>query len=938
MKYIVIEITIFVILFSGQNSLWAYQDDGEIETATLDLDPTIRYGRLDNGFTYYIKDLNNDSEKLEMRLLVKAGSAYQKQEQLDFAHAIEHLAFKCAKDFPVNLLDTPKLYNSLGMTREDVFGQTGLFNTSYFFDIPSDNAKALDAGLLWFLNIFDLELTDRKIDYERGPLRQEVIYRTGDNLETAFKEREINSICPCNSDYSNFFEHNKDFPSDSLIDFYRTWYHPDRAAVVLVGDINNMDRIENRIKKQFSVLNGNQTSQKWTDCGLKYLKGKNHFITLNQSSIKQAEENTSLFLFFRDQKTITQRGTIEGMQRKIIWSLLSKIINTRINEVGKAYNRRFKFSFISPNEHFPAVRIQLDTKVELAEKTVKKVILMLQQVKKFGVAPSKFNKFKKEIFQEIQRSGSGYWIDQIQKHFVYDEVLPANKMDLLNEWLSRLSLKEFNALCKTYVVDKPDDIGIISISDKLFTEDKIRKWINISLAKKIVPYIQPDTPKQLMSDVKLGALKEEGYIYQGTAVSGAQEFKLKNGLKVVLDTTGSNKNRIFLHGFHPKGASCYPKEEYFSAINAPKIVQHSGVGDINKFALTRFLSDGVLMTRFRCRPYIEYRETGIKADGPIEDLEDMLQLVYLYVTDPRRDKEAFKDWQKSKAAYVPNTISADFYASIREFLKDSSYTPMGTRMIKGKDLTRMDSAYRIYQQLFGKASDFTFIVRGNFTKSQVLPLLQKYLGNLPNSSSKYNCLSENKLGTTLPNGPLYKEFFPQEIDAPYTMESLRYSLLFIMKAKNPMDWKYQVKWKVLGYLMDSKIQKLRYSNNAALYSIKASTNFNKELSSYELRMSVDCIPEELDMIRTLCKEMVKEIKSGVIDMERLENILKKESLSRIDQTTNYNVYRYNESWISPLKVKHYIKSITVSDIQKIAQEYIDEESPMEFVYKCAPIP
>src|SRR5690606_20302586 len=207
MKYIIIGIIAILIILSGQKSLWAYQETGKMKINLMDLDSTIRYGYLRNGFTYYIKDLNDGTKKIEMRLLFKVGSAYQNLEQLDFAHAIEHLAFKCAKDFPVNLLDAPKLYNSIAMIREDVKAQTGFFNTSYTFDIPSDNVKALDTGFLWFLNIFDLKLTDRKIDQERGPLRQEVIYRTGDNLGTAFKERKINSICPCKSDYSNFFQH-----------------------------------------------------------------------------------------------------------------------------------------------------------------------------------------------------------------------------------------------------------------------------------------------------------------------------------------------------------------------------------------------------------------------------------------------------------------------------------------------------------------------------------------------------------------------------------------------------------------------------------------------------------------------------------------------------------------------------------------------------------
>src|SRR5690606_18040013 len=174
-------------------------------------------------------------------------------------------------------------------------------------------------------------------------------------------------------------------------------------------------------------------------------------------------------------------------------------------------------------------------------------------------------KFKKEIIQETQRSDSDYWLNQILKHFVFDEVLPANKNGLLYDWLSQLSLETFNTFCSTYIQDKPDDMGIISPTYRLYSEDTVRKWIENSLVKKITPYTQSEIPKQLMSDSKLATLKVDEYVYHRTAISGAQEFKLKNGLKLVLDTTNSSTNRIYIHGFRPKGAASYSKEKYFSA-------------------------------------------------------------------------------------------------------------------------------------------------------------------------------------------------------------------------------------------------------------------------------------------------------------------------------------------------------------------------------------
>lgn len=71
---------------------------------TID-NPSIKYGKLPNGFTYYIKPIDKPMEKLEISFLVKVGNYNEDMYHLDFAHAVEHLAFKSAKHFHANILN-----------------------------------------------------------------------------------------------------------------------------------------------------------------------------------------------------------------------------------------------------------------------------------------------------------------------------------------------------------------------------------------------------------------------------------------------------------------------------------------------------------------------------------------------------------------------------------------------------------------------------------------------------------------------------------------------------------------------------------------------------------------------------------------------------------------------------------------------------------------
>src|SRR5690606_10162511 len=125
------------------------------------------------------------------------------------------------------------------------------------------------------------------------------------------------------------------------------------------------------------------------------------------------------------------------------------------------------------------------------------------------------------------------------------------------------------------------DIGIIvPTGDKALSygEQEIRSRIKNAFKKPVQPYALPETPTVLMPVEKTVGLMEKGYIDKGIGESGARELVLDNGIKVVLKSyipsPGVYSDKIMLHGFSPKGASCASKENYYAALLAPGIVKN----------------------------------------------------------------------------------------------------------------------------------------------------------------------------------------------------------------------------------------------------------------------------------------------------------------------------------------------------------------------------
>ena len=56
-------------------------------------DPAVTIGTLDNGLTYYIRKNLKPEKRAELRLVVKAGSVLEDDDQQGLAHFAEHMAF-----------------------------------------------------------------------------------------------------------------------------------------------------------------------------------------------------------------------------------------------------------------------------------------------------------------------------------------------------------------------------------------------------------------------------------------------------------------------------------------------------------------------------------------------------------------------------------------------------------------------------------------------------------------------------------------------------------------------------------------------------------------------------------------------------------------------------------------------------------------------------
>ena len=222
---------------------------------TLRLDPKITKGKFANGLTYYIRTNKKPEKRAELRLVVRAGSVLEDDDQQGLAHLVEHMAFDGTQSFPKNELVSFLEKEGIKMG-PDINAYTSFDETVYRLQIPTDSAalltKAFQILKEWASAVtFD----DVEIDKERRVVIEEWRLGRGANERVQnkhypiifYKSRYAERLPIGKKEVLDTCSH------DAIKRFYRDWYRPNLMAVVAIGDFNP-DTIKLLIENNFEQL------------------------------------------------------------------------------------------------------------------------------------------------------------------------------------------------------------------------------------------------------------------------------------------------------------------------------------------------------------------------------------------------------------------------------------------------------------------------------------------------------------------------------------------------------------------------------------------------------------------------------------------------------------------------------------------------------------
>ncbi len=702
----------------------------------IPIDPKVKIGKLDNGLTYYIQKNSKPENRAELRLVVKAGSIQEDDSQVGLAHFTEHMAFNGSKHFPKNELI--KYLQSIGMRfGGDINAYTSFDETVYMLTIPTDNQEQLENGFLVLSDwASELLMDSKEIDAERGVILEE--WRGGLGASDRMRKKWF-PVVFTDSRYADRLpigteENLKTFKHETIRKFYKDWYRPNLQAVVVVGDIN-VDSAEAKIKELFA----GKTNPENAPEKIVYPIGENKEPLVVQTIDKEA--TTAVIMTVRKHKG-REMSTLKDLRHEFLIDMVNMMIDARYEECRQDTASSFIAAFGNYSKlvgNVDAFMGQAVSKENRMGEAFEALMREEERIKQYGFLPTELERTKEEYLamlekraNEADKTNSSSFASRYTNHFLENEAICGAKImyNQAKKMMEGISVGEINELAKQWITDENLVVVIMGPEKEgvhIMTEAEAKAILDKKAYKDVTPYIDNYKEDPLVDkELEGGTLVSKKEL----ADVDATEYTLKNGVKVVVKATDFKDDEILMMAVSPGGSSLLPDADFPAAVFATTVLARSGLGAFDKVELDKKLKGKYASVM----PYIDETDEGFSGSSTIKDLEILMQLVYLYFDAPRFDEsmcnlvvKEIKNQLKFLSSnpqimFVDTLIKACFQNDIRKTqIPDEKFM----------DAVTLERVKRVYLDRFADASDFTFTFVGNVNEETFIPLMEKYLGNLP---------------------------------------------------------------------------------------------------------------------------------------------------------------------------------------------------------------
>ena len=907
----------------------------------IDNDNTIRKGILPNGMTYYIRHNAQTKGVADFYIAQKVGSILEEKRQRGLAHFLEHMAFNGTKHFPGNTLQPGIVAwcESVGIKfGANLNAYTSVDQTVYNISAAPVTREGVIDSCLLILNDWshELLLTDKEIDKERGVIEEEWRTRRSGMAMQRLSEQAM-PIIYAGTKYSDCMPIGnidivRTFPYNDLRDYYSKWYRPDLQAIIVVGDINE-DKIEEKIKKLFAKIPLPQNPAH----RIYYPIGNNEKMILYTATDKEQPTVNFTLYMKRDVTPKQERNTIQNYADDYKTNILRMAINDRLEELSRTKTAPFiSASVRSGNFFLASTKDAFELSGVLKEgKAIEAIQLLVGEVERAranGITIDELKRGKAEMlsyaendYNDRSNRRNGEFVEQCVQNFLEETPIiePEKELEIVRKLDKTVTIDDVNALAKTIITNQNQVVTMFGPDKNTFkmpTNSSIENAILKAQKQHYTPYKTQNT----LTERLITKLPKPGSIIsERTYKYGYTEFTLSNGLKVYVRPTNFEPDEVNLKLFSLGGKNIYPDSEMPNLTYLMAGATIGGVAQYNDLTLEKMLAGKTATVT----PFIDNDTRGMAGTSNVKDTKTLLELVYLYFTQPRKDPQAFKNLMEQQQEFLTNAHVNPMLA-YNDTLHKVAYATNRMESMNKEQLKRVNynRIMHIYKELFANAANFKLILTGNININKLRPLLCQYIATLPSNNTK------ETIGTYEPKLVDGKKtyIFHKKQTTPTAITTI------VIKGKMEYNNRNELLMDAIGQLLRIVYTEKVREDKGGTYSVQASGNLQHHPDDEALlRIAFQTDPQKYnDLIPIVYKELEKMATEGPsqqdLDKVKAYELKVYNQVLRMNNYWEYVLYTdlYNGIDVDT-DFRYIVENMTCDDIRTTLRNLLNQNNCIE---------
>ncbi len=713
-------------------------------TERIALDPDVRTGTLDNGLTYYVRRSDRPGNKAELRLVIDAGSALEDDDQSGVAHFLEHMLFNGTEKYEKN--DIIELLQQGGVEfGADINAYTSYDETVYQLTVDSDNdefALGMDILHQW---LTAATLTEADVTSERGVVLDE--YRTRELTADGRVFSELEKIYLGGTEYEGrppigTSDAISAMTPTVLRRFYDTWYRPDNAAVIVVGDID-LEDVEQQIEELFGDVEprGDTTERSqldWIGSG----DARAEIITdpdLVEASVELALPTQSI-----------APDTIGNHAALLIDYVATAAIANRMESDIDSGEAPFNSASPSSSSYVRALdapSVYLTAANDEAGAAAAALLDEYARVVQTGLSTADVERVLDEVrtsveaaFEQRDTIQAAEYADRLVTFQLEGEPFPSAtaQHDIDNDLLDQIDADMVNAALRARLAAAPPvlTIAVKEGTDGLPDEAELSGQLSSLDTREVTPRAEAEAVgDQLM------AAPDPAEIVDRTVIDGVPYayieptmIEFANGVRVIINPTPISADYILLYAVSPGGFSLTASEDAAAAWLMNEVNSESGFGSLSRDAVNQILAASTVDVF----PYVGETTEFIGGSTSPGDLELAFQVLHQYIAASNFNQVALDDAVDRNLSYLVD-VEADADLAAQFALNDARYgdDPRHRILLTEAELNAMTTAdlERVWLDRFGNAGDFVFMLSGDLDLETTIDLAARYLGTLPSTGA-----------------------------------------------------------------------------------------------------------------------------------------------------------------------------------------------------------